>query len=129
VVDHAAFLEHAAELSPGDMVIVQTGIWKHFQQEFFTTDMPVLDERSISYLVNLPIKAYATDCISVDRLDSPLQTNHHLLLGNDIPIIEGLTNLDQISSSPVFLVVLPLKVADREAAPARAIAIEDLEDR
>ena len=92
----------------------------------FSFVFPVLDPESINILIKKRVSAYATDCISVDRMDSPEQTNHKLLLGNNIAIIEGLCNLEQITENPFFLAALPLKLSGREAAPARVIAIEGI---
>ena len=44
---------------------------------------------------------------------------------NDIIIIEGLVNLEQIKSSVITLIALPLKVKNGDGAPARVIAIEN----
>jgi len=126
VIDASYFCTKASAVQSGDIVLVHTGIWKVFGEERFTTEMPVLAEESIEYLISSGIKAYATDCISVDPLGGSTHPNHTLLLGSGIPIIEGLTNLNQIHENPIFLIALPLKLVDREAAPARVIAIEGI---
>jgi len=125
-IDAGYFSTKASAVQSGDIVLVHTGIWEAFGEEWFTSEMPVLEEESIEYLISSGITAYATDCISVDPLGESTHPNHNLLLGSGIPIIEGLTNLDQIHENPVFLIALPLKLVDREAAPARVIAIEGI---
>jgi arylformamidase len=49
---------------------------------------------------------------------------HEILLGGDIIIVEGLTNLDSVSKGKVKLIALPLKIKGGDGAPARVIAIE-----
>jgi kynurenine formamidase len=49
---------------------------------------------------------------------------HRILLGGGVIIVEGLTNLDQISSQVVTLAAFPLKIAGGDGAPARVIAFE-----
>lgn len=49
---------------------------------------------------------------------------HTLMLENDIPIIEGLTNLDKITSERFFFIGLPLKIAHLDSSWIRAIALE-----
>jgi kynurenine formamidase len=44
---------------------------------------------------------------------------------NDIIIIEGLCNLDQITNHKVTLIALPLKVEGGDGAPSRVIALQD----
>jgi arylformamidase len=111
-------------VQPGEIVILHTGIWQKFGKKEFTSEMPQIPRACVESFVSKGIHAFGTDCISVDPLNSPKQVNHKLLLGAGIPIIEGLWNLDALTENPAFLVALPLKLSDREAAPARVIAIE-----
>jgi len=53
---------------------------------------------------------------------------HTLLLENDIPIIEGLINLDKIEHERVFFFGLPLKIAHLDSSWIRAIALEPISD-
>lgn len=53
------------------------------------------------------------------------QNAYRALLGNDILNLHNVANLDQIKSERVQLIVLPLKITPAEAAPARAIVLED----
>jgi kynurenine formamidase len=126
VIAPSYFEARASVVKSGEIVVVHTGIWEAFGKERFTTEMLVPSEESTSYLLYKEIKAYATDCISVDPLGGPAYPNHHRLLGAGIPIIEGLTNLDKVHENPVFIIALPLKLIDREAAPSRVIALEGL---
>ncbi|MEM3174436.1 MAG: cyclase family protein [Candidatus Bathyarchaeia archaeon] len=49
---------------------------------------------------------------------------HMLLLENDIPIIEGLINLDKIECERIFFIGLPLKIAHLDSSWIRAVAFE-----
>lgn len=48
---------------------------------------------------------------------------HKRLLRANIPIIEGLTNLDQLVGKKFQFIALPLKVAGADGSPVRAIAV------
>ena len=48
---------------------------------------------------------------------------HKILLGNRIPIIEGLTNLDKLVGKKFEFIGLPLKIDGIDGAPVRALAI------
>jgi kynurenine formamidase len=48
-----------------------------------------------------------------------------IMLGNGVLLIEGLDNLDQIGQERFFMMALPIKIMDDEAAPARAVAVVD----
>jgi kynurenine formamidase len=57
---------------------------------------------------------------SVDRAPYPA---HQILLRAAVPIVENLTNLEAIGADLFQLIVLPLKLAGRDASPVRAVAI------
>ena len=60
------------------------------------------------------------DYISAEQFGSPAPLAHRTLLGRGIPIVEGLA-LGNVPAGDYDLVVLPMKVAGHEGAPARAI--------
>jgi kynurenine formamidase len=49
---------------------------------------------------------------------------HIAMLGNDIPMIEGLCYLDQLRERRFFVIALPYRVAGSDSWPVRAIALE-----
>jgi len=50
---------------------------------------------------------------------------HQLLLGNNIPIIEVLENMKQITKERVFFIGLPLNIHDIDSSWIRAIVLEE----
>jgi kynurenine formamidase len=48
---------------------------------------------------------------------------HKILLSQHIPIIEGLTNLDQLVGRRFRFIALPLKIAGVDGSPIRAVAV------
>ncbi|HRT33706.1 MAG TPA: hypothetical protein P5023_04640, partial [Bacteroidales bacterium] len=63
------------------------------------------------------------DVISADPVASSGLPNHKLLLGNGIIIVENLCNLDKLPNIPLTFITLPLKIAESDGAPARAVGI------
>ena len=54
---------------------------------------------------------------------------HRILLEGGVTIVEGLTNLDELTQKQVTFIALPLKIDGGDGSPVRAIAIEgDLAD-
>lgn len=49
---------------------------------------------------------------------------HEILLGGGVTIIEGLTNLEQLTHDRVFFAALPLKLTGGDGCPVRAFAID-----
>jgi arylformamidase len=60
------------------------------------------------------------DYISAEKFGAPAPLTHRILLGKGIPIVEGLA-LASVRAGEYDLIVLPMKVAAHEGAPARAI--------
>lgn len=75
------------------------------------------------YLVEAGVRTVGIDYLSIDcfpadeGFDFPA---HHALLGAGVAVIEGL-DLGAVSGGDYFLCALPLRLADSEAAPARAV--------
>ena len=49
---------------------------------------------------------------------------HQTLFRGNVMIVEGLANLDQLSSDEVEFIALPLRIVGGDGCPVRAIAIE-----
>jgi arylformamidase len=63
------------------------------------------------------------DFLSVEAFDSPGHPVHVELLSNEVVIVEGL-DLSGVDAGTYTLAVLPLRIADGDGGPARAILIE-----
>ena len=77
------------------------------------------------YLVDIGIKTIGTDAISIGALDEEYEV-HHTLLDAGIVVIEGLEMTD-VETGDYFLVCLPLKIANGDGGPARAVLIKEKE--
>jgi arylformamidase len=66
------------------------------------------------------VKLVGVDYISAEQFGAAVPLAHRALLGKGIPIVEGLY-LRDVPEGEYDLVVLPMKVAGHEGAPARAI--------
>ena len=49
---------------------------------------------------------------------------HDFMLSNDIPIIEGLANLEELKTQRFLFLGFPAKMAGLESFPIRAVAFE-----
>jgi len=52
-----------------------------------------------------------------------MHTHFHLLM-NDIPLLENLTNFEQLRETYVFFIALPLNIVGLDSCPVRAVALE-----
>ena len=114
-------------IQKGDGIILQTG-WAYYVNESkYREELPGIHEELAHWFVDKQINLLAVEPPSIaDVMDLAEVTKiHKILLGGDIIIVEGLTNVDTLSNEKVRLIALPLKIKDGDGAPARVIAIED----
>jgi kynurenine formamidase len=90
---------------------------------------PVISMEAAKWLAESPIKMLGVQNVSPDDPRAyvpgsqvPAET-HEQLLRRDIPIIEGLANLESIPRERVFFIGLPLRVAHMDSSWIRAVAI------
>ena len=110
-------------ISEVEFVLFYSG-WdiKWGRSEYFE-GFPTLSPEAARYLCNLKLKGVGFDVISADPVASSDLPNHKLLLGNEIIIVENLCNLDKLPNKPLTFIALPLKIAESDGAPARAVGI------
>jgi arylformamidase len=85
----------------------------------FQKDYVALDVSAAQWLLNRGVQLVGMDYLSIAPFNDPSPT-HEILLSNNIVIVEGL-DLRAVNPGLYTLICLPLKLAGREAAPARAI--------
>jgi arylformamidase len=113
-------------IKEGDGIILKTG-WSAFINEAkYREELPGIHESLANWFVEKKVNLLAVEPPSIaDVMDLAEVTKiHEILLGGDIIIVEGLTNLAALKHEKVQLIALPLKIKDGDGAPARVIAIE-----
>jgi len=85
----------------------------------FVKDFVHLSHEGAEYLVERNVRTVGIDYLSIGRFSGDGDV-HILLLGAGIYIIEGL-NLAHVKAGSYDLICLPLRLADTEGSPARAI--------
>jgi len=88
----------------------------------FQTDFVAITEDGAEWLVEHGVQLVGVDYLSVAPYDDSVPT-HTVLLKAGVVVVEGL-NLSQIMRGFYQLYCLPLKIADSDGAPARAILIQ-----
>ncbi|WP_315116234.1 cyclase family protein [uncultured Clostridium sp.] len=106
-------------INEGDFILLKT---RNSFEEGFDFNFVFLHESGAKYLKERGIKGVGIDSLGIERSQEGHET-HKILLGNGITIIEGL-RLKEINEGKYLLCALPLKIKGVEAAPARAILIE-----
>jgi kynurenine formamidase len=119
-------LEEASSgrVKPSDIVLILTGMAVHWGKSKYLTEYPYLTEDAAKWLVNSKVKLVGIDWLTIEKFGSKKGLAHHTLLSKEILIVENLINLDKIKDERVLFACFPLKLAGRDGAPARAIAIK-----
>ena len=86
----------------------------------FHRDFAYIAPDAAQLLANAGVQLVGIDYISAEQFGAPAPMTHRILLGKGIPIVEGLA-LEEIRAGDYDLIVLPMKVAGHEGAPARAV--------
>jgi arylformamidase len=86
----------------------------------FHRDFAYVAPDAAQRLADAGVRLVGIDYLSAEQFGAPAPRTHQILLGKGIPIVEGLA-LQGVPAGEYDLIVLPMKVAGHEGAPARAI--------
>jgi arylformamidase len=108
----------------GHAVLVHTGWARHWGTDrYLDLDCPHLTAGAVDALVDANAALVGIDALNIDDPTDPDRPAHQRLLGNDIPILEHLTNLDAVPDTGARLTALPAPVRGMASFPVRAVAI------
>lgn len=116
----------AQPVEAGDIVFLATGWGAKFETPEYNVH-PYLSEEAAHWLVDRKVKMLGVDMITVD-LPASLRPQpfpypiHHILLENNVLIIENLANLDALAGRRVKVYAFPLGIAGGDAGHARVVA-------
>jgi kynurenine formamidase len=126
MIDVAELERATPRMEPGDIVLIDTGWWRHVNTERYE-EHSFLSPRAADWLVERGAKIVGVDCSTPDMaahyrpkdFDFPV---HHTLLSNGVLIAEHMTNLSPLAGRRVEVMFLALNIAGSDGAPARVIA-------
>ena len=106
-------------LQPGAIVLFYTGFDSCFAQDAYYLSYPELSESTAQLMVKKRVRMVGMDTPSPDY--APFRI-HEILLGNQILILENLTNLSALLPYREFeLLAFPLKIR-ADSSPVRVVA-------
>jgi arylformamidase len=86
----------------------------------FHKDFTYVAPDAAQLLADAGVELVGIDYISMEQFGAPEPKTHRILLGKNIPIIEGL-QLKDVRAGDYDLMLLPMRVIGHEAASARAL--------
>jgi len=117
------FEKKYGKISHNSTIIFATCWYKNLSKKYYFGSNPGLSINAARYLASKKINLVGIDSPSIDLGKDSNFSAHHVLLSNDILIVENLCNLEKVSGVHFKLIVLPLKLKGATGSPVRAIAI------
>lgn len=126
-IDSSVDVIDAAELRKHDLAGVKRVLFRTrasaknwlYDREFHKDYTGIAPDAARKF-VEAGIELVGVDYLSAEQFQAKEAPTHKTLLGNNVLIVEGL-DLRNVSEGDYTLIVLPLKLGGREAAPARAL--------
>ena len=112
------------EINANESIIIATSWEDKKDDEDYLTSNPALSIDAAEYLVSKNVNLVGIDTASIDHPSEKGFRVHHILLSNNILIVENLCNLKSLPDR-FRLIVLPLKLKGATGSPVRAIAMID----
>jgi arylformamidase len=114
--------EHVTTEITAPRVLFRTGSFP--DPDDFNEDFCSLSPELIDGLAAQGVRLVGIDTPSIDPFTSKDLPSHAAVARNDLAILEGVV-LDQVADGTYTLVALPLRLADADASPVRAVLLED----
>ncbi len=107
--------EHLSGVKKGDIVL----LWSPYDGN----GSPYISPEAAKYLRRAGVKMVGIQGIGLEAPES--MASHEQFLLNDIPIIEGLVNIDKLRKERVFYIGLPISISKIDSSWTRAVALEE----
>lgn len=123
--DLNAFEDTHGKIAAGTLVGINTDwdrLWCNKNKYRNNLIFPSISKEAAQILVDRAIVGVAIDTFGVDKESSGYPV-HHLLLSNNIYIIENATNLDKLPPIGSYVIALPMKIEHATESPLRFIGI------
>jgi kynurenine formamidase len=115
-------LPRAVDLK-GKAVLVETGWSKHWNTPQYFEGHPFLTEDAAQFLADSGAALVGIDSHNIDDVQDLRRPVHSILLKQDIPIVEHMTNLAALPQSDFRFFAVPVKVKGFGTFPVRAFAV------
>lgn len=134
-IDAGMLSQNGAHIEEGEIVLFRT-CWdqqRDWNTQAFWRDAPWLSVDACEWLLALHPTAVAFDFpqdwtirLLLDGEVRPIEehVSHHILLRNNVTLIEYLRGVNQVTTPKTFLCALPIHLPDADGAPARVIAMD-----
>ena len=111
---------------PGSRLLLRTDWYKRYGTPEYRNELPRISLALAQWLVDRRVALIGVEPPSVADVNNieELTEVHQTLFRGGVLIVEGLANLDQLRSTNIEFVALPMKIRGGDGSPVRALAIE-----
>lgn len=113
-------------IRPGERLLFRTDWHKRYGTPQYRDELPRISLALSEWLVDRKVAMIGVEPPSVADVNNKRELTdvHQTLFRGNVLIVEGLANLDQITSRTVEFIALPMKITGGDGSPVRAVAIE-----
>lgn len=109
------------KLQAGERILFKTPNSKRsWKKETFDKDFVYIAKEGAQYIVDCGVKTVGVDYLSVGGFYKDGIPTHHILLGAEVWIIEGL-DLSKVKPGNYEMICLPIKFQNGDGAPSRCL--------
>jgi arylformamidase len=119
VIDAAELNRHQWRGAQRVLFRTRSSVREWMKSNVFHRDFAYVAPNAAQMLADAGVLLVGIDYLSGEQFGAPEPRMHQILLGKGIPIVEGLS-LEGVRAGDYDLIVLPMKMAGHEGAPARA---------
>lgn len=107
-------------------ILLYTGYTEKWDEFKIFENFSYIDKEDAMKLKDYGVRLVGIDSPSAERAGSEKFETHHILLGNDIPIIENLNSvvLKNLINKSFYLFAIPLSIKGGDGSPLRVVAME-----
>lgn len=114
---------YGAKATAADFLLFNLGWDKYWGTETYLGQYPCLNDEAINFILEGSYKGIGFDVMGIDPINDENLTLHKKLFKNkQIVNIENLKNLDLCGSDLFWFSCFPLKIANSDGSPVRAVA-------
>ncbi len=106
----------------GKAVLLYTRWSRHWGGDYFRSG-PYLSGAACDALVTAGVALVGIDCANIDNMQDPERPAHSKLLAAGIPIVEHLTNLNELAGRSFRFTAAPPAIRGGTSFPVRAFAV------
>ncbi len=111
----------------GARLLLKTGWSARAEEPSYREELPRIGEELARWIAERGVHFLGVEPPSVARVQDreELTRIHRILLDAGVVIVEGLANLDALSTRRPWIAALPLKIDGGDGSPCRVVAIEE----